>query len=73
VVFHILIEESRDTDTSVVESSEKETERTALLWPLSVEVHIPLVASQSVIVLSRDANASIVESCEKLTELNSSK
>jgi hypothetical protein len=58
----ILIVLSSDAEASCVESCEKATELTQLLWPSSVWRQVPLLASQILIVLSPDAEASRVES-----------
>jgi hypothetical protein len=55
-------------EASRVESCEKATELTELLWPLSVWRQALLLVSQIRTVLSCDAEASRVESCEKATE-----
>jgi hypothetical protein len=60
---------SCDADASRVESCEKATELTPLLWSSSVCRHLPLLASQILTVLSFDADVSHVELCEKATEL----
>ena len=58
----ILTVPSPDADASRVESCEKATEWTGLLWPSSVCRHAPLRASQILTVWSPDADASRVES-----------
>jgi hypothetical protein len=66
---YILTVLSKDADASWVESCEKATEQTLLLWPLSVCRHALLLASYILTVLSKDADASRVELCEKATDL----
>ena len=58
-----------DADANQVESCEKATDLTDLLWPSSVCRHAPLIASQILIVRSYDADASRVELCEKATDV----
>ena len=58
----ILTVVSHDADASLVESCEKATDMTSLLWPSSVCRHAPLLASQILTVLSHEAEASRVES-----------
>lgn len=58
---------SRDADASLIESCEKATDLTALLWPSSVCRQAPLTVSHSLRVALYDAKASVVESCEKAT------
>ena len=66
---HILTVLSLDANASQVESCEKATELTQLLWPLSVCRYAPLLVSQILTVLSLDADPIRVESYKKATEL----
>ena len=66
---HSLTVSSYDADASLVESCEKATDVTELLWPVYVCRHAPLLASHSLMVLSLDADASLDESREKTTKL----
>jgi hypothetical protein len=65
---HTLTVLSCDADASLLESCEKATDLTELLWPSSVCRHAPLLASHTLTVLSLDADASLLESCEKATD-----